>query len=141
MNSVMVNVYCDDPSHPTKKAMLETFTRGDSGGWMLWPVKARNGTGFSRWSQSALDELDQLVDTGPEGPMRMGTRSSGITLRYRYEIECPICDLSLQVRSEKIAPVLDVLAEHAQYVPDERGDLTGVFAISLRALSARVTST
>lgn len=140
MRGVMVNVYCDDSTHPTKKVSLETFVKGDGQAWMLMPVKRRGGDGFSRWSQSALDELDQLVDTGPNGPVATGVRRSGVKLRYRYELDCPLCGLSLQARSEKLAPVLNVLADHAEYAVNENGDEIGVFSVSLRALAARITS-
>jgi hypothetical protein len=117
----MVEVICDDRSHPGRVARLGMFVKSDADpNWRLWPQLTSVAKRSTPWGQTDLRDDTPLEPTAdlPEG-------SGG--LRRRFQVRCDLCTKGFTYRAETLGPVLDTLAEHAE-----------AWEIELVALRARV---
>lgn len=132
-----VSVYCNDRSHPTRRAKLEVFIQGEGGTWASMPqtmgrrerMMSERPWELQRTATTHLTEHDVPID--PDAPV-FGDEGSEPAMsragRVRFAIKCPICGLSLAAREETLEPILDELANRE------------VDAVPLRWLAARITS-
>lgn len=109
-----IRIYCDEPSHEPKVATVEAYQRTESGGW--------------RALQATFRKADRTLKGGAE-IRRMETidPEKWETVRWsRHRLQCPLCDLTAVVQSERLLPILDTLADN------------GIDKVSLKALGAMV---
>jgi len=100
-----VVVVCGAASHSRKIVMVGCFGRSAGDGWALLPPRgARNEWGMEHLydDDTPLGESEFGMTAEPVGPTRR-----------RYGLRCRLCDLSVPARAEKLHPLLDRLAEHA----------------------------
>ena len=109
-------IECDEPSHPTNTANVERQTK-DARGWQ--------GMGFVL----ARDSRQSVVDAEREGRRSKVPKRTSAEDTYgqpKYNLRCPLCGLEPRATIDRLAPVLDTLAEN------------DVPRITLRALDARL---
>ena len=115
-----VRVVCNDRSHEGRTVIVSTFTYVDlvaewpdvfgpdaptgPAEWMHDLAAARaleDDVATGRLAERAADEYEIR---GDDGPSAFGRR--------RYRLPCRLCGLNVEVRHERLAPVLDGLADH-----------------------------
>ncbi len=116
-----VRILCCAEAHAPKVATLATFHRFAPGVWheghRRRPGSARED---SRVTEDLMGDWTMFDDTSLPG------ESSAGPPRRRHSLRCLLCDDSLPVRDDKLAPILDGLAD------------AGVPSITLPALRARL---
>jgi hypothetical protein len=117
-------IYCDDPSHPTRRIAVTNFhpTGLGDGRWDEWYT--------STAAQGTRESGTTLVDDEPPSPGAVHDPDAyrGRDVRSRYRLECRKCRArtAVAVREENLFLVLNTLAEH------------GVSQISLGGVAARL---
>jgi hypothetical protein len=113
-----VFIYCDDASHPRRTA-VETF-QGSGGGW-VHISKPFGQKRRGRQSGSVTLDKDDNLKGSPDYRVYTNARMG----RDRWRLSCRKCeDRPLEVRHEKLVPVLDKLAAQ------------GVSEVSLTSIAA-----
>ncbi len=104
-------VYCQEQSHASRAAKLAWFTEHYPGPIPLMRLQVVT------W----LNDDDAPVDLGRCSPVEMAQA------RASYSLECPLCDVSLSIKPQRLHDALNLIAE------------AGVSEVSLRALVATLT--
>ncbi len=104
-------IYCQEPSHSSQVAKLAWFTEHHRGPIPLMRLQVVT------W----LNDDDAPVDLGRCSPVEMAQA------RASYSLECPLCDVSLSIKPQRLHDALNLIAE------------AGVSEVSLRALVATLT--
>lgn len=110
-SGVIVAVICDSPAHAGRVVQLGTFVSeaGSDQGWGLFPTRPTKTPGTMQWGLQTL-QGDVLLDPSEEPSRDSGAGSS----RRRFQLECRLCRDGITVRYEKLAPILDQFARHAE---------------------------
>jgi|ERR1035437_3519197 hypothetical protein len=142
MEAVMseVFIYCDDASH-ARKCAVGTFRQGSGGldGRWLQVLKRRGKAGQGRESRGVTLRPDNTLALPADSPeeavlarqITIGpdlTGSDPTRSRFQFRLVCRKCkDRPLEVRSEKLSPLLDALV------------LQGVSEVPLTLIAAMLT--
>ncbi len=128
----IVQIYCDDPSHPTRRALIARLSVHE-----LWLKDEASGRRKSR--EVLLREWDEYKrENGPE-TVAMPTiayakpidpevwqvidRDAAEPTRIRWRLSCPLCRMTVPARGERLKPLLLKMRDH------------GVAELSLRGLA------
>ena len=115
-------IVCENPSHPTKTARIARMTK-DARGWHDMGFVLAKDALAARDETRAIREQHIKGRGVPVIPKR--TKSDDTFERPKLNLRCDLCGYELRAVIERLAPVLDTLAE------------SGVSRITLRALDAR----
>jgi hypothetical protein len=101
-------VTCSDSGHEGKTANIIRFERGDSG-WSMGPVTVGGQHfGGQLWPRPYEQYLLGDTPVDPDGRLDPVDRAAA---RGRVSVRCDLCWLQLDVRAEKLWPILDLMAE------------------------------
>jgi hypothetical protein len=98
-------VTCSDSGHQGKTANIIKFQRGAaSGGWLMGPVTGRGQLWPRPYDQYLIG--DTPVD--PDGRLDPADKAAA---RGRASVGCGLCGVRLDLRAERLHPILDRMAE------------------------------
>lgn len=122
-----VQIICDEQSHPRSRvAQIQGFFRAESGEWMDLGLLQHNGNEQQVSMIGSYRGIDVDRDDTPHAAPPLTYRELtdvGGDRRRRYNLRCPLCDLNVTIRGERLPPVLSELAA------------SGVSVVTLRAIA------